>query len=57
MVSILVGRVVCGLASRRWCFHAPPGCLRPSALQSREIVVVVGKLCGGVVVAEPFSGS
>ncbi len=36
--------------------HAPPGCLRPGALQGREIVVVVGKLCGGVVVAEPFSG-
>jgi len=57
MVSLLAGRVVCGLASWRWCCHAPPGCLRPGALQGREVVVVVGKLCGGVVVAEPFPGS
>jgi hypothetical protein len=56
MVSVLAGHVMCGLASRRWCLPAPPGCLGPGALQGREVIVVVGKLRAGVRVAEPFPG-
>jgi hypothetical protein len=56
MVSVLAGPRGVRPSVAALVFPCAAWISAPGVLQGREVVVVVGKLCGGVVVAEPFPG-